>query len=393
MGCATTSEGLSVQSFDSAPLTWGACPAPWNRPRIECARAEVPRRWSAPEGEKLVVMTRRARAVGPSRGQLWALDGGPGFVGDVFFDEDFLALVDRAGLDLVVPSHRGTMDRSGLTCPGVDLSVRDNWPACVAQLRETWGEGAAGFDSTSAARDVSHLMDRVPTHGRRLVYGGSYGSVWGQRLLQVRPRGIDSMWLDSIVDLEGSLERSDEHAHAAMQELLRLCGVEAACRAMFDGEPLAAAHRVRLAYVEGSGCGQAEGIELAALQGLMFAWLSGPPAHWVLAAAGYARADRCEAADVSALQKALARVGQRAPDGANFGYNPILNRQVLFRELYRFDIDVEARTARQAELLATRRGRSRDRFGGSSLRSELARPRSGGYASDGDAIGLAERAP
>jgi hypothetical protein len=354
-GCAGTREGPSVQPFGAAPLQWAACPAPWEGPRIECARVEVPRRWAEPEGEKITIIARRMRATGTARGQLWALDGGPGFAGDVFFDPGLTTFTDRAGLDLIVPSHRGTVDQGGLTCPGVDVSSIEGWDACVERLVERWGEGIEGFDSTSAARDVAHLMDRVPRQGRRLVYGGSYGSLWGQRLLQVRPEGIDRVWLDSVVDLEGTLERSDEHAHAAMQELLRLCGEDSACRAMFDGPPLEVADRVRRAYGQGFGCGQGEGLELADLQALMFAWLSGPPVHWALATAGYARADRCEESDPPALRRALERLKEQPPDGAGFIYNPILNRHILYRELYRFDVDVEERTAIQSELLATRR--------------------------------------
>lgn len=198
-------------------------------------------------------------------------------------------------------------------------------------------------------------MGRVPSPGPRLVFGGSYGSLWGQRLLQDQPQGIDRMWLDSIVDLEGTLERVDEHADAAMKALLQSCAEIRPCAGMFHDEPLERARLVLQRYDGGAGCGAADGITRGKLQALMYAWLSGPPAYWALAAAGYARADRRHGGDVVALRHAVERSRLRRPDGAGLAYNPVLNRQVLYRELYRFDVDVADRTAIQKSFLATRR--------------------------------------
>ncbi|MEO0395945.1 MAG: alpha/beta hydrolase [Cyanobacteria bacterium P01_A01_bin.137] len=75
-----------------------------------------------------------------------------------------------------------------------------------------------------------------------------------------------------------------------------------------------------------------------------------------MAAAGYARASRCHEEDIAALQHAIERLSSVVPDGVGFAYNVILNRHILYRELYRFDVDVGERSAAQADLLATRRG-------------------------------------
>lgn len=353
--CASTSTSPPVQPFDTTPLAWQRCVAPVTGNEAECAWLEVPRRWSDPLGEKLVVGVRRIRAPGDSRGQLWALDGGPGFAGDVYFQSEFQQVAAAASLDLIVPAHRGVVGTT-ISCPGVDISQPDSWSACAQVLTERWGRGADGFDSTEAAEDVAHLMDRVPTSGVRLAFAGSYGSVWGQRLLQRRPEGLDGMWLDSIVDLDGTLERADTHADEAMRTLMERCTGMPACAAMFNGEPLARAEAVIRQYPTGAGCGQTQGLTQEKLQALMYAWLSGPPAYWVLAAAGYARADRCGPDDVRAFEHAVERLGEVTPDGAGFAYNPVLNRQVLFRELYRFEADLEELMAAQASLLATRRG-------------------------------------
>ncbi|MEO1337314.1 MAG: hypothetical protein AAFV29_16850, partial [Myxococcota bacterium] len=304
---------------------------------------EVPRLWSAPEGDKIVVAIRRVLAPGVSRGQLWALDGGPGFAGDAFFQPEFLQIAARASLDLIVPAHRGVVGTI-VSCPDTDLSQLENWSACAQSLQTQWGVGAAGFDSISAARDVAHFMARVPLSGTRIVFGGSYGSYWGQRLLQVKPSGIDRMWLDSIVDLEGTLERADDHADQAMRQLLANCSDISACRAMFTTAPLERAIEVTERYAGGTGCGQDEGLSQPMFQGLMFAMLSGPPEYWVIAAAGFARADRCTTDDIDALKHAIAQLQERTAPEAQFTYNPVLNRQILYRELYRFDTDAERRS-------------------------------------------------
>ena len=354
-GCASTQERSPLQPFSNEPLTWHQCNTTGDLVPAECAWVEVPRDWSDSSGSRIIVAIRRVRAPGVSRGQLWALDGGPGFAGDAFLQPAFADVAANASLDLIIPTHRGVVG-SALACPGVNITQKDQWPACVAALVDEWGPGADGFDSTSAARDVAHLMDRVPTAGDRFVFGGSYGSVWGQRLLQEKPSGIRRMWLDSIVDLEGSLERTDDHADAAVRTLLYACADIPACAAMFEGPPLDRAEAVIRAYPRGTGCGEAEGLTQAQLQTLMYEWLSGPPVYWALAMAAYARADRCLPADVTALKRAVAQLDGRTPAGAGATYNPVLNRHVLYRELYRFDVDVAERTAAQANLLATRRG-------------------------------------
>ncbi len=367
-GCSKTSQpgALGIHALGSPELEWEGCPDEIGGPQVDCARLEVPVDWSREDLETTVVLLRRIRAPDSQGDQVWLLDGGPGFAGDSFLDPSFVELVHAAGVDLYIPSHRGTLDRSRLNCP--DQTAPDSeagpwirgeeWDACVRHLREEWGQGLDSFGSTSAARDVTYAMGLNETAERRLLFGGSYGTLWAQRTLLAGAELIDAAWLDSVVDLEGSLERVDEHADAAMENLLAACSEEDDCARMFTGEPLEQARQAIAAYSDNAGCGQAEGrLHRSEIQRLGNRLLSGSPDSWVIAASVYARLARCSDKDLVALVHAIAVLDAPMEDSSPAGatsvaYNPILNRHILYRELYRFDVTTEEREQFEAQALA-----------------------------------------
>ncbi|MEM1350075.1 MAG: hypothetical protein AAGI01_16060, partial [Myxococcota bacterium] len=323
LSCATSTKMPPLHPYGGAAPSWHACPAGWGGGRMECLRAEVPlgRR---PGGETTAVLVRRLRVEGASRGQLWALDGGPGFAGDVFFDPAFVEHVHRAGLDLLVVSHRGTRDASRLDCSeqkqarseqGARITVGE-WSGCLEQLKRTWGANLSDFSATGAARDVAYLMELLPKRGARLLFGGSYGTLWAQRVL-LEGVDVDGVWLDSVVDLEGSLERVDAHADAAMVELFTACASVPECAARFQGAPLEVARQVISQLERGQGCGQeAGGWTREEFQVWAYRLLSSDPVSWVVLTAGFARAARCTPADAAALAHAM-EANTPAPQNAS----------------------------------------------------------------------------
>lgn len=353
---------LPVHSFEASSPKWEPCPESSGGPGVHCLRAEVPLNHQEKDGSSTVILARRILADG-SEGQIWLLDGGPGFAGHSFLDATFVEQVQRAHLDLYIPSHRGTFDESLLECPnesspdsseGARITPAE-WVSCRATLEEKWGNDLSFMSASAAARDVAYLMAQHPTDGRKLVFGGSYGTLWAQRLFEIEDTGVTGAWLDSIVDLEGSLERVDEHADRAMRALLRKCEEIDACAARFEGAPLDAALAVVSAYNEGNGCGQAKGIDRDAFQAFMHAMLSGPPESWAIASIGFARAARCSKADQDALLHAIKKISEPAPSsptsGAPSGYSAPLNRVMLYRELFRFDVsDMERKTFEESAL-------------------------------------------
>jgi len=310
---------------------------------VECTQLEVPIDWSERDGPTFSVLIRRLGSRGGAR-QLWALDGGPGFAGDAFLDPKFSSRVVDAGLDLYVVSHRGSIGPSALRCPaqqhpdspqGARVSEGE-WPACLDHLRKTWGDASGVFSSRAAARDVAFAMERAPKAEHVLLFAGSYGTLWAHRLLLDTDARIDGALLDSIVPIGASLEGVDDQASRVVEVLLRECGARAECSSAFRGDPLEAARGALAAFDEGAGCGQREGVINAQEVRLRVrAMLDGSPDHWREALTLFAMLGRCAPEDLGELRAMFAS----SKPGA-FGsvrYNPLLNRHLVYKELYRFE--------------------------------------------------------
>lgn len=332
---------------DGAPLRFEACG------EVECAQTRVPLDWSCAEGRcetpAVQLTVRRLRAPAPSRGQLWALDGGPGFAGDAFFDPRFVALVHDAGYDLYVPSHRGTPGSSPLRCAEAEQSdsegggqvVDAELSECAAALRGRWGD-LTHFGSVAAGRDVAHLLEGTPRSERVVLYGGSYGTLWAQRVLQAAPEAVDLAWLDSVVDLEATLENADAHADAAARALFAQCEASGHC-------PIDLA-RVEAVLDRDDVCG-ASADELRALG---YRLLEGAVQERLVYPHVLAAAKRCEAGDRAAVAHALSRLSAPAPPGPSLRYAPLLNLQIIAAEL-----DGGERPSPASALIASRGGDAR----------------------------------
>ncbi|MEL6344289.1 MAG: alpha/beta fold hydrolase, partial [Myxococcota bacterium] len=332
VSCAARTPEFAVQSMEEGPFTFGPCPETLlHAAQTECALVQAPLDGSVPSSRTITLFVRRIPAVpgSVSADQVWALDGGPGFAGDVFTDPDFYQGVRAAGYDVIIPTHRGSVYGTGLSCPGQQAPdspgggrvVAAEYPACVEALQAQWGDDLARFSAVDAARDVLYLMRRMKTEGRVVVFGGSYGSVWGQRLLQLDPP-IAGMWLDSIVDLDEGLDQADENAHDAGMTLLGRCADTPACAERFPDGPLATAEALIETMPEPI-CG----LPPATIRRLLNRLLSSHPADQALVAPTVLRLHRCDE-DGPALMHAVARMDQSANTNPPLAYNPLLNRLI-----------------------------------------------------------------
>ena len=382
VGCGG-GQSLGTQDFGDTPIEFEPCPAGLPAAELgQCALVQVPVDWSRPSAsERITVFLRRFRSPANPTGanQVWALDGGPGFAGDVFADPAIRDTILQAGYDLYIPTHRGTVYGTGPQCPDQQAPESDEggrvtaaeFPACVAALRSQWGDNLALFDSRSAARDVRHLLERsrAASTGRVVVYGGSYGSYWGQRVLQVAPDLIAGVWLDSIVDLASSFERADQNSHDAGVRLLRACAADATCAARLSGDRASGEDLVDVIVARvteedraGRGCGQKDR-PLDAVQALFYRLLNAHPSEQALVAPLLARADRCSGADQAAIERAFTTLVETPPlpSGSGSGdarppaYNPLLNRHIMLAELFRYDrTDADVAADSQRHLFSVR---------------------------------------
>src|SRR5690606_36523319 len=105
----------------------------------------------------------------------------------------------------------------------------------------------------------------------------------------------------------------------------------------FPGDPVSDARAAIAAFNSGAGCGQGSaGVTRDAIQHFVHGQLTGAPASWAKIIETYERLVRCDAADVDALSQSLSETGSSEPEPA-IHYNVLLNRHLLYRELYRFD--------------------------------------------------------
>ena len=168
-------------------VNWSPCPVSSDESfggGAECATIKVPLDWSDPDGPKIDFFVKRLPAVmQPSRGQLWFLNGGPGYSG-----ADYDNFAKAQTIDLYLPDHRGTGRSSRLGCPtyesdesegGFNLSQAE-LPGCVDELIATCDGALESVGSVStlpsgAAPDDNFCADlHIHPNGLHL-YGSNRG--------------------------------------------------------------------------------------------------------------------------------------------------------------------------------------------------------------------------
>ncbi len=364
-GCnsGATEPEVPLSLYGGTQLSWAECPAQLGGPSVQCTQAQVPLDWHERRTEYTSILLRKVPALGKPLGTLWALDGGPGFAGDGFLNETIIELARDAGLDLMVPSHRGTIGASALSCgaqqPDSEEGGRitlSEWPTCLAELENKWGKGLPQFTVRQAALDVAYLMDLLSSEAKSYVFGGSYGTLWAHRVLLDTDAQPDAVLLDSIVPIGATLERVDAHADQAAEAVLSACSEIASCAKRFEGDPVSLGRAAISAYAQGEGCG-GEDLSGAAIQQVVHALLNGSPDSWIKLISLFERLVRCNSQDAESLLRLLNNKRPSAEEGdsrtlAPAKYNGLLNRQILYRELFRFDVTEEQRADFEATALA-----------------------------------------
>jgi pimeloyl-ACP methyl ester carboxylesterase len=206
----------------------------------ECAAVDMPLFWEAPDGQTF--STYAKRLVDPSRapsGQLWLLHGGPGGAGTIGLASWMQEIhADLPSLDVYTLDPRGTGYSEFLECPDQQHAASDqgSWvtldelPACVSHVEERYGDRLQVYGATSAAIDLAALMAATEIEGvDQLIWGGSGGTYWAQRLLQLFPDMAEGVVLEGIVPPDESLVFQDEYDEKIAHRVLGLCGEDPFC--------------------------------------------------------------------------------------------------------------------------------------------------------------------
>ena len=337
------------------PISWSTCPlhTEGGTPSAECATVPVPLRASEPNGETIEVFVKRFRpANGKASRALWMLQGGPGGSGYVFEGISKAIATKYPDVEFYIPDHRGTGKSTKLTCtaqaPGSEGGIGiapSEWPACLAENQQWWGEKLSAFSTTNAANDIGVLIDRTRREGQPVfVYGVSYGTYWANRYLQLYPKQADGVIMDSIAAPGSSLARQDEDANEAARLLLDLCAKDAGCAAKVGADPWAKAQAL-VAKLGTGHCADAtppagltmhQAVRLAFGTMLMYPHLRG------YIPAAIHRLDRCAANDVTAMKTFFAALygdpdegGEPGePDEMMKGWGWVLSNNITFSELW-----------------------------------------------------------
>lgn len=248
------------------PLTWTPCPlhVEGGEPMAECTVAKVPLDRDAPDGETIDIALKRYLPKGgtPKRA-LWFLQGGPGGSGYVFEGIAEAYGTKYPDVEMYIPDHRGTGSSTKITCaankpgtPGEEIITEDEWPACMDEVKATWGAKLQHFDTTNAANDLGVLIPRTKREGQPVfVLGISYGTYWAHRYLQLFPTQPDGVILDSIAPPGADLAEQDLDADAAVRDVLDHCAKNAFCKTKLgEGDQPKKKAEALVAKVKGSHC-------------------------------------------------------------------------------------------------------------------------------------------
>ena len=205
----------------------------------ECAAVEVPLDWRNDDGQVFTTYVKRRLAEGESEGQLWFLHGGPGGSGVIGLPKLLEGVQqDYPELDVYTLDARGTGYSDYLECPrqesdlsagGTQITLGE-LGSCIAHLDEHWGDTLSTYNTTNSSIDLGAIIHATREPGKKvLIWGGSGGTFWAQRYLQMFPEQADGIILEGIVPPTSTLSNQDEYDEIIIEEILSQCFEDQFC--------------------------------------------------------------------------------------------------------------------------------------------------------------------
>lgn len=245
-------------ALDAAALDFAPCADAATRPALRgsrCATTTAPLAWDGALPGDVTLFVRKFPAIGPRRGSVWLVAGGPGESGASLYPFVDILRKSFPGFDLLIPDHRGT-GLSSRICPkeeapdspGGTALVGAEWGSCFDELAARPAR-ARQFTMTNAARDLRRLIedaeeasDGTPTY----LYGVSYGTGLVLRTLQLGRLPLAGVVLDSLVPVETDdrwdLSRRSVVVDEVGRRVLARCDADPACAAAM-GAPAETVYR------------------------------------------------------------------------------------------------------------------------------------------------------
>jgi pimeloyl-ACP methyl ester carboxylesterase len=229
-------------------IQWSACDvtAGSGDGAAECAWVDMPMFHCDPDdGRTLEVAVKRYRSQADAPAQVWFLQGGPGGSGlDIL--QTMGSSLASTGYDFYVIDHRGVGESTRLSCPDQESWNSEEGSAmtaaeaiaCAPELEAQWGETLEAITTTESAADVAVLMESTRHEGQAVyLWGGSYGTYIGHRVLQVAPDLIDGAVLEGVVPPGFSFHDTALVHEENAQKVLQDCAEDASCAARLGDDP------------------------------------------------------------------------------------------------------------------------------------------------------------
>lgn len=332
-------------------VTWHPCAlVPGDNDSLaECAEVALPLDHDDPSRGTLDVFVKRLPARGEERGQYWVLHGGPG----ASAVDDLWGLAagldaDHDDLGFYAVDHRGIGGSGHLGCSAEDATspsgsfVTDaEYPDCIDELVDEWGDDLALISTTNSARDIGTLIGMWADDDTEVfVYGGSYGTYLAQRYLHLFPDQPTGVVLDGIAPHDRAFFVGyDARMDAVGQHLMDVCAADPGCASHFGGgHPWDAAQR-GVASIDDGSC-VVDGVDGATIRVVLgYLTIYAPLNAYVPALA--ARLDRCDLDDTDAIGTiAVSLFGAVEPRDGNTGEgrSNLLGKHIGLSELWDTDL-------------------------------------------------------
>jgi pimeloyl-ACP methyl ester carboxylesterase len=321
----------STDPFDQLVVEWVPCSLydGLDDGRAECASTEMRFDWDDPDSGPFTSYAKRLLSNSKaSEGQLWLLHGGPGASGTIELPPMMEMIQnDNPELDIYTLDPRGSGHSDYVGCPDQEDSASDageylsldEIPDCIAWLEGEYGDDLGVFNTTNSAIDLAAYIHNTKEDEKNvLIWGGSGGTFWGQRYLQMYPDQADGIVFEGITQPTNSLVFQDEYADKIGRTILQMCAEDAYCSGkMADPETVL----VELLDKLDSGHCPSLGIDRQFVVEVIDYLTYYHPHHAVIPAFIY-RVDRCDAGDVDAIVHFYNELfgGKKSLSGNSFSY-------------------------------------------------------------------------
>ncbi|KAG1690053.1 hypothetical protein DVH05_001771 [Phytophthora capsici] len=216
MSATTTTQWKSCPQYTVTSETPASSGSGNDGPNAECAIYNAPLCYpglcETPKGANstIEVFVKRYPATSNPKTarNVWLLQGGPGS-SSVSLETTTVDLQAKLGgaVNMYLMDHRGTGRSTRLSCaagssPSGEVDEQ-NVGKCAQELMSKYGD-MASFSTTSAAKDIATFMSEYTNGEDTIVYGVSYGTMLGERLIHLDPPEVTGYVLDGIATSSGA---------------------------------------------------------------------------------------------------------------------------------------------------------------------------------------------